>query len=314
MHLRLATLALAFSLAQPAAAATMTQVKDFGPNPGSLSMYHYVPDGLAEGAPLVVALHGCTQTHTDYDDEPGWLELAERHGFALLFPRQHERNQDFNCFNWARSEHQKRDAGEPRSLISMVDRMLADHRLDPARVFVAGLSGGASMTAVLLTTYPDRFAGGAIVGGIPFGCAGNDFEALGCMSGDSRSAKRWGDLVRKAAPAGTERWPSVSIWHGRRDDVVTHKMAEELVKQWTDVHGIEAASGRNESGAGYTVTRFDKDGRTLVELWSFERMGHGSPIAPGDGADNCGRKSSYAHNVGLCGGQQMLKSWGIARP
>jgi poly(hydroxyalkanoate) depolymerase family esterase len=101
----------------------------------------------------------------------------------------------------------------------MVDKMIADHVLDPSRVYLSGLSGGASMVPVMLATYPDRFAGGAMIGGVPYKCATDVLELLGCMSGENKNPKTWGDRVRKASDHQGP-WPKVSIWHGSRDSVV----------------------------------------------------------------------------------------------
>ncbi|MBV1799135.1 PHB depolymerase family esterase [Siccirubricoccus sp. G192] len=124
------------------AAPHLTEVQDFGPNPGALRMLSFVPEGLPEGAPLVVALHGCTQNAAGYDRGCGWSDLARQLGFALLLPEQRQANNPNRCFNWFEPGDTARDAGEAASIRQMVAHMLAAHRLDPRRVFVTGLSAG----------------------------------------------------------------------------------------------------------------------------------------------------------------------------
>lgn len=149
-----------------AQAQSLTQVTGFGTNPGALTMYKYVPSGLPANAPLVVALHGCAQSASNYDAETGWILLADRWKFALLLPEQTSGNNSSRCFNWFESGDIARGSGEALSVKQMVDRMKTDHFSDPARVYVTGLSAGGAFTAVMLAAYPDVFAGGAIVAGV----------------------------------------------------------------------------------------------------------------------------------------------------
>jgi poly(3-hydroxybutyrate) depolymerase len=150
----------------------LAEVGGFGSNPGQLRMFKYVPEGLEPGRPLVVALHGCTQQASAYDDETGWIALADRHRFALLLPQ--ETVNLARCFRWFEVDQSSRDQGEALSVRQMIERMVADHQLNPARVHVTGLSAGGAMTAVLLAVYPDLFAGGAVIAGIPYRCASNE--------------------------------------------------------------------------------------------------------------------------------------------
>jgi len=217
---------------------TFIEVFGFGSNPGNLRMLSYVPEGLPAGAPLVVVLHGCTQTAIGYALGSGWLMLAEEMGFALLLPEQRRANNHNGCFNWFKPDDIERDRGEARSIRQMIDHMVADHGLDQSRIFATGLSAGGAMAAVMLATYPEVFAGGAILAGLPYKCASTAIQALACMRrARSLPPAEWGDLVRQASPHRGP-WPRVSIWHGTRDRVVALESSLELVKQWTDVHEV----------------------------------------------------------------------------
>ena len=169
----------------------------FGPNPGALVAKTYIPESFVEGAPLVVVLHGCTQTAEGYDRGAGWWRAADEHGFALLFPEQQRANNPNLCFNWFSPDDTRRDRGEARSIREMVAEMHARFGTDPERVFVTGLSAGGAMTAVMLATYPEVFAGGGIIAGLPFGSAHSVPQAFDRMRGHGGpTAAALSDLVR----------------------------------------------------------------------------------------------------------------------
>src|SRR4051795_12642837 len=118
----------------------LTEGKDFGPNPGNLRMWSYVPDKLPVGAGLVVVLHGCQQNAAGYDHGAGWSTLADRFGFAVLYPEQQSANNPNNCFNWFVPGDPGRGGGEALSIRQMTQAMVARHGIDRKRVFVTGLS------------------------------------------------------------------------------------------------------------------------------------------------------------------------------
>ena len=290
----------------------LTEVTDFGSNPGNLRMLTYVPATLIPAAGLVVVLHGCTQTATTYDYGTGWSQLADRYGFAVLYPEQRRGNNPLRCFNWFKPADMERDTGEPLSIRQMVERMITDHGLDRSRVFVTGLSAGGAMTSVLLATYPDVFAGGAIIAAVPYKCANGlqeGFEAI--FQGCEQPAAEWGDRVRSASShAGP--WPKVSVWHGDADQTVKPANAEEILKQWADVHQLPALHATEETLNGHRrrVWR-DAEGKDVIEAYTIAGMPHGAPIDP-FGAEGCGAAGPFIHDVGLSSTLLLARSWGLA--
>src|SRR5262245_30892460 len=131
-----------------------TLVADFGSNPGMLDMYEYVPASLPAGRPIVVVLHGCTQTAAGMEPA-GWDALADEYQFAVVYPQQRNANQQLNCFTWYGATDIARSGGEAESIIQMVDTSIAMHGGDASRVYVTGISAGGAFTAVMLATYPD---------------------------------------------------------------------------------------------------------------------------------------------------------------
>lgn len=299
----------------PASAAGLTQVTDFGSNPGALSMYTYAPDTLPSGAPLVVALHGCTQSASDYYAHSGWPKFADRYGFALVLPQTSGANNANSCFNWFEPGDSSRGRGEALSIRQMVDRAVARYGSDTRRVYVTGLSAGGGMTANLLAAYPDVFAGGAIDSGLPAFCANSVPTAYTCMYGPpDRSPAQWGDLVHSAAPAGTTSWPRVAIWQGTADSTVRPGNAAELRDQWTDVWGLGQTPSRTLSlGAGTTLSVYDDPtGSPAVEVYSVAGMAHGLPVDPGGGDEQCGTTGTYYLDT-ICSSYHTARFWGLDR-
>jgi poly(hydroxyalkanoate) depolymerase family esterase len=293
----------------------LAEVQDFGSNPGALRMFTHLPAQLHPSPALVVVLHGCAQTAASYDLGVGWSTLADRYGFALLLPQQQPLNNPNNCFNWFLPGDSERGSGEALSIRQMIDAMIAAHGIDRDRVFVTGLSAGGAMTSVMLAAYPELFAGGAIIAGLPFGTAATVNEALESMFHvRARPAREWGDLVR-AASRHKGPWPRISVWHGSADAVVRPENADEIIKQWVDVHGLDPAPSLTETVDGYPrqVWR-DRAGRDVIESYTIAGMAHGAPLAAGPADAHCGVPGAFLLDVGISSTYHIAKFWGLTVP
>jgi feruloyl esterase len=260
----------------------------------------------------VVVLHGCTQSAQDYAAGAGWLQLADAYGFAVLAPEQSQGNNANRCFNWFLPQDSDRDQGEAASIRQMTAVAAAAHRSDPSRVFVTGLSAGGAMTAALLADYPDVFAGGGVIAGLPYRAADTMMEAFGAMfQGRSQSPRRWGDLVRGAHPyAGP--WPRVSIWQGDADKTVKPSNAEALVQQWSDLHGLAAGPTRTSVNRNHRRDVWlSAAGDPVVELNTITGLGHGTPVA-GQGAEGWGAAGPFLLEAGVSSSLHLLEFWGVA--
>ncbi len=272
-------------------------VKD---NPGGLRALHYVPPGVDGPMPLVVVLHGCTQSAAGYDHGSGWSQLADRHGFALLFPEQQRANNPMLCFNWFRVGDTQRGMGEAASIRAMIEQMGRQHSIDPARIFVTGLSAGGAMASVMLATYPELFAGGAIIAGVAYGCASDVSQAFDCMGGRARAdAADLGAKVRRASPHKGP-WPRISVWQGSEDQTVVPSNADAIVLQWAHVHGLDPVPNRTEKVAGYPRRIWTgPSGEPLIEQYVITGMAHGTPLMPGTGEGQSGTAGANLLDVGL---------------
>ncbi|MFG2915441.1 PHB depolymerase family esterase [Kitasatospora sp. NPDC048298] len=296
-----------------AAGGSFQQVTGFGTNPGNLAMYTYTPAGLPSGAPLVVALHGCVQSATDYYRNSGWTKFADQYGFAVVFPQTGSANNSLSCFSWFDASKAARGVGEARSVVEMVTKAESLYGSDAHRVFVTGLSAGGGMAADLLADYPDVFAGGAIDSGLPAHCATSQAAASGCQNSDQGlTPAQWGDRVRSAYPGYTGPWPRVAIWQGTADTVVRPVNATELRDQWTNVQGIGRQPSSTRSLPGGTTQELyaDASGKPAVALFTISGMGHGLAVHPGAGADQCGVTGAYFLDT-ICSAYHTAQFWGL---
>ncbi|WP_282685488.1 MULTISPECIES: PHB depolymerase family esterase [unclassified Streptomyces] len=302
--------------AQARAAAALERVTSFGANPGGLNMYVYRPAALPANAPVVVALHGCTQGAQVYSDNSGLNTFADRHGFLVVYAETTTVNNAGKCFNWFQPGDTRRGRGEAASIRQMVAHAATAYGVDTGRVQVTGLSAGGAMTSVMLAAYPDVFAAGAVVAGIPYGCGTDVVSAFGCMSpGVDRTPAAWAQAVRDAHPGFAGPWPRVAIWHGDNDATVAPRNADELRDQWTAVHGLGQTPDRT-STIGPNSTRRSEHlaadgGATAVEVNRVPGIGHGTPVDPGSGAEQCGATGTQHFIDSVCSSYWITRFFGL---
>lgn len=298
----------------PGAGSPLTEVTDFGDNPGALRMFTYLPPDRPKRPALVVVLHGCGQNAAGYDTGAGWSTLAKRYGFALLMPQQQEVNNANTCFNWFNKEDTTRDQGEAASIRRMVAKMVYDHNVNRRRIYITGLSAGGAMTMAMLATYPEVFSAGAVIAGLPFGIAGNVREALsGMMASPARPARELGDLVRHASQHRGP-WPKLSVWHGSADRTVHPGNADEIVKQWLDLHGLpEAAMSEVKVDGHPRQVWWNAEGQTVVESYTISGMAHGTPLGLADNDERYGAEGAFLIEAGISSSYHIAKFFGLTR-
>ncbi|HST45809.1 MAG TPA: PHB depolymerase family esterase [Luteimonas sp.] len=236
----------------------------------------YVPGGAGTAAPrpLLVMLHGCTQSADDFTRGTRMNEQAEARGVLVAWPEQPSSANPSRCWNWFNAADQQRDHGEPAVLAGIARAVMAAHAVDPRRVFVAGLSAGAATAATLGQLYPDLFAAVGVHSGLAAGAARDMTSAFGAMRG--------------AAPGSPGRLPVRTIvFHGDADGTVDPANATQVLAQAAAGVALlaEVESGQTQAGVAYTRTRSrDGHGRIALEYWNVQRMGHAWSGGSADGS------------------------------
>jgi poly(hydroxyalkanoate) depolymerase family esterase len=222
----------------------------------------YVPATHAGAAPLIVMLHGGTQNADDFAAGTRMNELAERHGFLVLYPEQSRAANPMGYWNWFQPADQHRGAGEPSILAGLTHEIIETYRLDARRVYVAGFSAGGAMAAVMAAAYPDVYAASAVHSGLPAGAAHDIPSAFAAMAA--------GATTYRAA-----RVPLI-VFHGDADPTVDHVNADCLVR--AALHGADpplTTTGRVPGGRAYTRrVHSDRGGAPLVEQWTIHEGVH----------------------------------------
>jgi poly(hydroxyalkanoate) depolymerase family esterase len=255
----------------PADAGTFAS-RSFTSEAGSRDYKLYVPGGYdAAGAPmpLIVMLHGCTQSPDDFATGTRMNALAEAQGFLVAYPAQAARANGSRCWNWFRAEDQAHGRGEPALIAGIARQVAADYRVDPRRIFVAGLSAGAAMAVILGERYPDVFAAVGAHSGLPFGAAHDVASAFSAMQGGTTARNRH---ARSGAAVPT------IVFHGDADHTVAASNGEAIIRDATgSTQALHATTRRDAAAGGRAFTRdsfADASGRTHVEHWRLHGAGH----------------------------------------
>ena len=230
---------------------------------GSRTYLLYVPAVLTDPAPLLVMLHGGTQNAADFAVGTGMNRLADEHGFVVVYPEQSRSANPAGYWNWFQPEDQQRGAGEPAIIAGIVGEVIAAHAIDPARIFVAGLSAGGAMAEVMVATYPDLFTRGGVHSGLPYGSASDVGSAFAQMSSGGFSP----------APCPTP----VLVLHGDRDSTVAVANASAVVQARLLAYP-QASDGdverSSEGGRSFVRTTHRVDGRTVAASIIVAGGGH----------------------------------------
>jgi poly(hydroxyalkanoate) depolymerase family esterase len=223
----------------------------------------YVPPGQGDRPmPLIVMLHGCTQSADEFAMGTRMNELAAEHGFLVAYPEQASSANPNKCWNWFKRGDQERDRGEPSLIAGIVGAVKNAHAVDERRTFVAGMSSGGALAATLAATYPDVFAAVGVHSGLPHGSAHDLPSALAAM--------------RSGSPGADVPPARAIVFHGDRDAVVNPRNGEALFEQWSAGKALAQVDASGEvNGYRYTCRSVqDEAGRSTLEHWVVHGGGH----------------------------------------
>ena len=266
----------------PASTATprvdgVFEAHNFVCDAGALDYKLYIPAGLdTTNAPLLLMLHGCTQSPDDFARGTRMNALADVHGYVVAYPEQPSSRNTTHCWNWFRRSDQQRGTGEPALLAALTHQLIATHHLDERRIYVAGLSAGGAMAAILANTHPDLYAAIGVHSGLPIGLASDVPSAFAAMrSGGSRRSV--------VASIGASRPVPAIVFHGDKDTTVHPSNGHGVIAQSLASDGVNTAAakgahverGTADGGRQYTRTVHRlSDGSVAAEHWIIEGAGH----------------------------------------
>ncbi|KVD84671.1 esterase [Burkholderia stagnalis] len=239
----------------------------------------YLPPGRRRpGMPLVVMLHGCQQTIDEFAQGTRMNLLADRYGFAVLYPEQSLRAHAHGCWHWY-EDTERAGRGEAHAIASLVDKLVGEYRFDASRVYVAGLSAGAGLASLLALHFPERFAAIALHSGPAFGEANSGIAAMDVM----RRGLRQSPIEAVDALVGKQAHPGMPalIVHGDGDHVVSPKNADQLATQFLRLNRLADSRGALRGGerveareSGMQVCDYRRGGASVVRLCHVKGLDH----------------------------------------
>lgn len=252
---------------------------EFRSQAGVLSYKLFVPAHKPQATcPLIVMLHGCTQSADDFAAGTQMNRLAQAHGFLVAYPEQTAQANASKCWNWFQPQDQRRGAGEPALIAGIAREVAARHGVDPGRIFVAGLSAGAAMALVMGETYPELFAGVGVHSGLPYGSAQDIPSALIAMKGGRRGTHGHGTPADDTVGQPVRHPLPLIVFHGDRDHTVQHSNAARIVEHARQAHPALTSSthlGEARGGRKYSRTvHACGEGHARIESWTLHGAGH----------------------------------------
>lgn len=289
-------------------------------NPGNLNAYVHEPIHKPTGkVPLVLVLHGCSQSAAEISSGSGWNKLADSLNFFVLYPEQKAANNMVKCFNWFLKDDQEKDKGEIASIHEMVKYAVDHYPIDPSKIYIYGVSAGAAMSVNYMACYPNTIKSGAILAGTAYKQVDSPMKSFSemkqpTMFSDSILRKRLysQDSLYKG------EFPQLIVVHGTDDKVVQYGNGEVLIKQWKTAFNVVSESMKQVTGGPATPTIMrtdykDAKGRPVIILYKASKWGHYLMIDPGPGINQGGEVSKHAKDGDFFSTYQIAKDWELAR-
>ncbi|GAB2890149.1 PHB depolymerase family esterase [Paraburkholderia jirisanensis] len=255
----------------------------------------YVPASVAgKPSPLIVMLHGCTQNADDFATGTRMNSLAERHGFLVAYPVQPQQANPSRCWNWFKPADQQRERGEPSLIAGITREIIATRNVDPARVYIAGLSAGGAMAAIMVDEYPELYAAAGVHSGLPARSAHDLPSALAAMKGGKLSER-----TPRSVDTTSARRPLI-VFHGDADHTVHVANAARILRGFeTQIQHANNKHGPRAGSRDCSVSRLTSADGVEAELWTI----HGAPHAWAGGD----ARGTYTDPAGPDASAEMLR-------
>lgn len=303
-----------FSLFLTSAQTKLKFISNFGTNPGNLEMFSF-SDSLnsKEKTPLIVVLHGCSQTAEEIERIAGWGTLAKQHHFNLIFPQQKVTNNASRCFNWFKEDDISPKNGEAESILQMINYANTNMNIDTSKIFIVGYSAGAAMSVSLLAISPSTFHSGVSYAGTAYGIAKTPGDALKVMNGKINPTQ---NELLALIDRESKVFPNLIVYQGLDDHVVDPINADVLVKQWTGLLSIQAnqclkTSEYNSNKLIEQVVYSDQKSNKRIIVYKIASLKHQIAIDPGTGENKGGTQSIYSKDVDFYSTYQIIRDFGL---
>ncbi|MBN8701622.1 MAG: PHB depolymerase family esterase [Bacteroidetes bacterium] len=302
------------------AQSKLLEIPEFGSNPGNLKLFVHTPNNSDTlKRPLVIVLHGCSQTANEVAELTGWNKLSDLHNFIVLYPQQKFINNSNHCFNWFEEKDITKGQGECQSIFEMIVYAQKKYSIDSTRIFITGLSAGAAMSVAMAATHPNKFNNAAVFAGTAYGVAQNVVEGFKVMRGKKTVSQT--ELVKLVTSQNSlykGAYSKLIIYHGTGDGIVNYSNATLLLKQWAGIQGCDTIPDKTEkSFAGIPeITRLEYQntkGEQLVSFYQITNLGHRLLIHPGNKEEEGGRMMMFATDKGFHSTYHVAKEFGILK-
>lgn len=271
---------------------SLQKVKGFGENPGRLKMYIHIPPQIndAKKVPLIIVLHGCTQSANDIATATGWNTLANHFGFIVVYPEQRLINNVGKCFNFFVGMKAKKDKGEVLSIKNMITYTITKYNINPSKTFITGMSAGGGMSNALLNAYPELFNGAALV------------ASPSILVDDNNTHSK--------------HIPKIAILQGEDDKITSPKMSEKLLNQWITKNNIDknkftTTSNFMENELINARSYYNKNNKLKIVMLSIKNTGHKILIDPGKNHTQGGKLGIYTKDINFHSTYWIANFWGI---
>jgi len=298
---------------------TISELNYFGNNPGNLKMFIHNTDVTDSSLkPLVVVLHGCSQTANGVAELTGWNKIADNNNLIILYPQQKFINNQSLCFNWFKNKDISKGRGESQSIYNAICYIEENYKIDKSKIFITGLSAGAAMAVVMMSVHPETFNSGAVFAGVAYKIASNPIKALNVMYGKKTISEI--NLAKKVVSQNIgyrSEYPKMIIYQGLEDNIVKPKNSDLILLQWATISKIDTVCDNivNCYNGVKNITRLEykKNNDLKIIYYKISGLGHKLLIKPGSNFNEGGKKWIFSEDIGFHSTYQTAIDFGLIK-